>query len=246
MRPSNTTVLLLMMLLMLAPLRAASAAAVPSPRDKENYERLLAIILTGSDENKKVARETLRNMGEVSITLLWDECKDIEGVRGALAWSLLKEFIADSDKEVFRDFARKDLVEKAKNWNLTYSKGTAEASRRQRLQEIDGDYVGLLAASQKPRDFEVLLKALKSSLITTGAAKADYGAEFEVWQRIWTLLGEKVKVCDSAQVLAGWQKIIDEHFRAFSLRKDYTECKTIQAYHGMTLLLMQRIKALEQ
>lgn len=234
-----------MTFLMLVPVRDMSVAAVPSPRDKENYERLLAIILTGSDENKKVAREILRNMGEVGITLLRDECKDIESVRGSLAWSLLKEFLADSDKEILREFARKDLLDTAKNWNLTYTKGKAEKSRQQRLHEIVSDYVNLLAESPKPRDFELLLKALKYSLITTGGSKADYGRAFDVWQKIWTLLGEKVNACDSAKGLKGWQKIIDDHFRVYSLRKDYVQSKTIQAYHTMTLLFMQRLKALE-
>jgi len=245
MGPRNTTVLLLVTVLTLIPVRAVSAAAVPSIRDKENYERLIAIILTGSDENKKVAKETLRNMGEVGIALLKEDAKDMEGVRGAVAWSLLKELLADSDKEILREFARKDLLDTAKNWNLTYTKGKAEKSRQQRLQEIVSDYVDLLAGSPKPRDFELLLKALKYSLITTGGPKADYGKEFDLWQKVWTLLGEKIKTCDSAKALEGWQKIIDEHFRAYSLRKDYVDSKTIQAYHGTTLLLMQRLKTLE-
>jgi hypothetical protein len=240
------TISLLVTALMLVPVRATSAGAVPSSRDKENYERLLAIILTGTDENKKVAKETLRNMGEVGIALLREDTKDIESVRGSLAWSLLKELLADSDKEILRESARRDLLDTAKNWNLTYTKGKADKSRQQRLQEIVSDYVNLLAESPKPKDFELLLKALKHSLITTGGTKADYGKEFDIWQKVWTLLGEKTNACDSAKVLEGWQKIIDEHFRAYSLRKDYVDSKTIQAYHSATLLLMQRLKALEQ
>jgi hypothetical protein len=245
MKPARVTILFLLLLLMLLPLRLAGAAAAPSARDKENYERLLAIILTGSDENQKVARQSLLDMGDVGIALLSDDCKDIESVRGALAWSLLRDELADSNGEFLREFARKDLVDVAKDWNLAYTKGAVDKIRQQSLGAIVIDFVNLLALSPKPADFDLLLKSLKFSLLTTAGPKADFGAEFNVWQKIWFLLADKVKATDSVKDLDAWQKIIDDHFRAYSLQKDFVGTKAIQAYQSATLLLMARTKALQ-
>ena len=245
MKPGKTLLLsACVVLAALVPVRSAVLAAVPTARDSDNYDRLLAIIHTGSEENKKTAKDALKAMGEVGIVLLKTDCKDIESPRGTLAWSLLKELV--TDQEVLREFARKNLIDSAKSWKGTYGAAkTAKSSRQQTLQQIVGDYVDLLIASGNPRDFDLLLKALAYSLIVSDQ-KLDYGKDFETWQKIWTLLGEKVKASDSAQQLEEWQKTIDGHFRTQSLLRNYVDRKTIQAYHTASLVLMQRLNELKK
>ncbi len=228
----------------------ALAAALPgrasaaSTEEKDNYERLLAILLTGNAANKTAAKEGLRGMGDAGLELLKADCADPDSVRGALAWSVLREFLIQADVETLRDFARKNLPNVARDWNAAY-KGKADRVKQTRLKDLASDYVALLISSDKPKDFELLLKTLKCSLVVADQ-KADFGAEFEIWKRIWDLLAGRIAASESVRDLQSWQAVLDEHFRRYSLMKNYTDRKAIQAYHTTTLQLMQRIEAVRK
>jgi hypothetical protein len=222
--------------------RAWSAA--PTDADKDNYERLLAILLTGSPDNRNTAREALRGMGEAGIELMKADCADPDSVRGTLAWSLLKEFLLQTNVETLRDFARKNLLDLARDWNAGYKK-SSDRVRQTRLKDLVTDYVYLLLASDKPKDFELLMKSLKFSLIVHDT-KVEFGAEFDVWKRIWDFLNQRIALSESLRDLQSWQATLDDHFRRYSLMKGYADRKAVQAYHTTTLLLMQRIDAVKK
>jgi hypothetical protein len=229
---------------------AAAAAPPPSPtkEDRDNYERLIAIIYTGTVENKKAAREALVGMGEVGIALLKEDfTKDPEGVRGALAWKLLREVLPEQRVEEVRAFARKNLLDSARRWNRTYtSTDKADAAVRARLKDLVADYVDLLIGTGDPADFTTLLKSLQFSVILSGDKGGDFGKEFEIWDKIWKLLNDKINETGTIQQLQEWRKIVDGHFRTYSQQKAYVQRKTIQAYHTTDLLFMQRINSLKE
>jgi hypothetical protein len=76
--------------------------------------------------------------------------------------------------------------------------------------------------------------------------KADFGAEFEVWDRVWKFLNERIGISESLYTLQSWQGTLDDHFRRYSLLKGYVDRRAIQAYHTTTLLLMQRIETVKR
>ena len=235
---ARSRVILPVLVLALAAAFAATSAAA-GKEDKDNYERILAILITGSAENKKTAKEALRGMGDAGLELLKTDSAAPDTPRGAVAWAVLKELLIVPDVEALRDFARKNLETFARDWNGTY-KAKPDPDRRARLKSVVSDYVDLLVTSDKPKDFELLLKTLKHSLIVS-EAKADYGAEFDVWMRVWKLLTERVAASDSVRDLQSWQATVDDHFRRYSTLKNYSGLRTIQAYHTATLQFMQRI-----
>ena len=243
MRPMHKILPLLLVGLFLAP--AVLDASNPTAQDKENYERLIEILFAGTEDNKKIAKDTLRHMGEVGIKLLKDDCRDVTTVRGAFAWALLKEFTGPTDPESLREFARKGLVNVAKEWSRTYGDKKDKGEKPRRLQQIVSDYVELLTTSPKESDFDVLLKALKYSLISEDA-RLDYGGEFEIWQKVWTCLGDKVRATKSVRDIRSWQKTVDAHFRYYSQRKAFVDRKTIQQYHTMTLVFIHRMNQIKE
>ena len=235
-------VLVLALAAALSPGRAGWA--VPSAQDKDSYERLLAILLTGNAENKKTAKDAIRAMGDNGIDLLKADCANLNSVRGALAWSVLKEFLLEADPGTLREFARKNLLDLAKDWNAGY-RTRADRAVQVRLKDLVSDCVWLLLSSDKPKDFELLMKALKFSLVVSDP-KADFGAEFEVWDRVWKFLNERIGISESLYTLQSWQATLDDHFRRYSLMKGYVDRRAIQAYHTTTLLLMQRIETVKK
>jgi hypothetical protein len=236
--------ILLSLALALAAALACARAWSATDADKDNYERLLAIYLTGNAENRATAHDALRGMGDAGIELMKADCEKPDSIRGALAWSLLKEFLLQTDPETLRDFARKNLLDLARDWNNGY-KNKADRAKQARLKDLVDDYVVLLLASDKPRDFELLMRSLKFSLIASDT-KVEFGAEFEVWKRIWEFLNERIAITESLRDLQNWQATLDDHFRRYSLMKGYADRKAIQAYHTTTLLLMQRIDAVKK
>ena len=221
------------------------AGAAPTAQDKDNYERLLAILVTGSKENKEAARESLRAMGDAGIELLKADAATPDSPRGAMAWSFLKELLLQTDADALRDLARKNFVDLARDWNASYKARSADRARQTRQKDILSDYVFLLLSSDRPKDFDLLLKNLRYSLIVS-EQKIDFGAEFEVWDRIWKFITERAAISESPRDLAAWQAALDEQFRRYSLLKDYSARKAIQAYHTATLQVMQRAEALKR
>jgi len=226
-------------------LAAAAAARNPTPQDKEDYERLIEILFAGSADNKKIAKDALRAMGEVGIKLLKADCKDVTSVRGAFAWSLLKGYLIETDPETLRAFARDELVDIARRWNRTYTEKKTNRDERKRLQQIVSDYVELLIASPKEKDFDELLDALEYSLIKSDDGKTDYGSEYAIWQKLWMHIGVKVRASRDVRELRDWQRTLDAHFRHYSQKKDYVKRRTIQSYHTMTLILLHRINQIK-
>ncbi len=223
--------------------------------DKDNYERILAILLTGNADNKKTAKEALRGMGDVGLELLKADADKPDSPRGAVAWAVLRQFLSqvDSDApreleiknvETLRDFARRNIETLAKDWNAAY-KARTDRDRLARQKDIVSDYIDILSASDKPKDFELLLKVLKYSLIVS-ENKLDWAGEFDVWARIWRLLSDRVVAGESIKDLQAWQATVDDHFRRYSLMKNYATVKAIQAYHTATLQIMQRIEAVKK
>ena len=245
MKLANSMLPLLLVALFMLSGTARSWAVNPTAEDRENYSRLIEILFAGTEDNRKIAKDTLRQMGEVGVKLLKEDCRDITSVRGAFAWSLLKEFLAATDPESLRGFARDEILSVAKEWNRTYTEKDSDSSRPRRLQQLVADFVELLSASPEEKDFEVLLKVLKYSLVID--PKADYGStEFETWKRIWNRLHDKVKASESLSDVREWQKTVDAHFRYYSQRKVYVNRKTVEAYHTATLVFIHRINQLKE